>query len=85
MLWWGAWALMAVLFFANGGFRLMVQRYFDVKKQRESLALLQAEQNRLRHEWNLIQNDPSHIEYLVRKTLGYAKKDEVEYRLTTQK
>jgi len=81
MLYWGAWAFMAVLFFGNSGFRQLVSRHFEVRKLRSTLSVLQSEHDRLSKEWSLIQNDPTHPEYLIRKILGYAKKDEVEYRM----
>jgi len=80
-LYWGAWALLAVLFFGNSGFRQLVQRHWEVRRLRASLETLQADNVRLTNEWRLIQTDPNHTEYLIRKNLGYVRKDEVEYRL----
>lgn len=70
---------MAILVFANGGFRLLWSKRSEVRRQRETLAVLQADHARLVKEWDLIQNDPTYTEYLIRKTLRYIKKDELEY------
>jgi cell division protein FtsB len=73
--------LLAALLFGNRGFRLFLSRRSEVHRQRAVLAALQAENAHLTQVWSAIQNDPAYTEYLIRKNLGYVKKDEVEYRI----
>ena len=42
---------------------------------------LHTDHEALASEWGRIQKDPSYTEYLIRKTLGYVKKGEVEYQI----
>jgi cell division protein FtsB len=81
MIWWGAWVLMAALLFGNGGFRQLLSCRSDARRQRAILAELQAKNVRFTREWAEIQSDPAYTEYLIRKDLGYVKKDEIEYRV----
>ena len=78
-LWWGGGALLLLLLFGNQGFRNLCRQMSEKKRISANLAALRAEHERLTHELGLIQQDPSHTEYLVRKTLGYVKKGEIEY------
>jgi len=82
---WGGAILVVAILFGNSGFRLFLSRRSEVGRQRKMLAALQAQNARLTKEWTQIQTDPSYTEYLIRKSLGYVKKDEVEYRLPAGK
>jgi cell division protein FtsB len=75
---------MALLLFGNSGFRLFISRRSEVHRQRAMLIALQTENARLTQVWSAIQTDPGYTEYLIRKNLGYVKKDEVEYRIPAQ-
>jgi cell division protein FtsB len=76
---------MAALLFGNSGFRLFISRRSEVHRQRAVLLALQAENARLTQVWSAIQNDPAYTEYLIRKNLGYVKKDEVVYQMPETK
>ena len=72
---------MAALLFGNEGFRLLLTRHAEVRRERKMLAALQADNARFAKQWVEIQTNPAYTEYLIRKNLGYVKKDEVEYRV----
>ncbi len=79
--WWAAGVLAVALLFGNQGFRDWFARSREKRQLQQALAGLYADQERLKREWTLIQQDPSYTEYVIRKQLGYVKKGEVEYRL----
>ena len=72
---------MAALFlFANAGFQGWLRHAREKQRLEKTLASLHSEHDRLSGQWALIQQDRSYTEYLIRKTLGYVKKGEFEYR-----
>ncbi len=71
----------AILLLGNQGFRRTVRALRERARLARSLLALHAEHDRLMRELNLIQHDPSYVDYLVRKNLGYVGKGEIEYRL----
>ena len=68
------------MFFGNAGFRSLVGRYRERRRLLQSVARLRADNQSLAQEWQRLQQDPSYMEYVIRKNLGYVKKGEVEYR-----
>ncbi len=73
----------ALFLFANTGFRDLVVLTRDKIRFEKNLIKLRAENESLTHQWTRIQTDPTYTDYLIRKTLGYVKKGEVEYQLLT--
>lgn len=78
---WTGVAAVAVCLFGNQGFRTLVRRYQEKHRLARALLQLRQDHDRLSHELDLIHQEPTYTEYLIRKHLGYAKKGEVEYRL----
>jgi cell division protein FtsB len=78
---WVSVGVMALLLFGNDGFRNLAGEGLERRHLEKKLLKLRADNERLTRELSMIQQDPSYTEYLIRKSLGYAKKDEVEYRL----
>lgn len=72
---------MALCLFGNGGFRSLLNGFFEKRRLNKSVARLRAENESLTKELTRIQQDPSYTEYLIRRDLGYVKKGEIEYRL----
>jgi cell division protein FtsB len=64
----------------NKGFRDFVTRKIQEHKLRGELKDITDENQRLKHEIDRLQHDERHIEYRIRRDLGYIKKGEVEYR-----
>ena len=82
---WISVAVMALLLFANDGFRSLVSQGLERRRLQNRLTKLRADHEALTKEWTLIQKDPSYTEYLIRRDLGYVKKGEVEYRIVEKK
>ena len=79
---WGvAVALAAFILFANTGFHDWVSRTREKRRLLERLERLKVENEALNREWKQIREDRSYTEFLIRKTLGYVKKGEVEYQI----
>jgi len=71
----------ALFLFANEGFHHLLARSREKVRLDRVLAHLNADHATLTDEWTRIQKDPTYTDYLIRKTLGYVKKGEVEYRI----
>jgi cell division protein FtsB len=78
---WIVGALVILLVFGNQGFRKLVETFRESRRLEKTLVALRAEHERLARELTWIQKDPSYIEFLIRKNLGFVKKGEIEYRL----
>ena len=78
---WVSIVVMALILFANGGFRSLVTGLSEKRRMEKMLVQLRAEHEALTLELNALQQDPAYTEYLIRKNLGYVKKGEVEYRI----
>lgn len=71
----------ALYLFANAGFRDLVGRTREERRLQRVLIQLRVDHEALAREWGRIQQDPSYTDYLIRKSLGYVKKGEVEYQI----
>ena len=74
-------ALAAFVLFANDGFHHWVARTREKRRLLERLERLKVENEALNREWKQIREDRAYTEFLIRKTLGYVKKGEVEYQI----
>ena len=81
---WGM-AVVLLFLFANGGFRRMVRRYWEIHELQGDIAQLKKENSLLKQEIYLLEQDPSYIERIARKELGLVSAGEVEYRFEKQK
>ena len=64
----------------NEGSRKLVRRYWEIYKLKEQISQLQHENELLKKEIYLLENDSSYIERIARKELGLISPGEVEYR-----
>ncbi len=74
---------MALLLFGNAGFRSLLRLTLEQRSLQRTLAPLHRDHDELSQELNRIQTDPSYTEFLIRKSIGYVRKGEIEYRLMT--
>jgi|SRR6185312_7978240 len=78
---WVCLAVMALLLFGNSGFRSLLSGWQEKRRLSRTVDELRGEHETLARELARIQQDPAYTEFLIRKTLGYVEKGEVEYRL----
>jgi cell division protein FtsB len=81
---WAAIAALAALLFGNQGFRDFWRARREHARLTRALEDRRTERASLEQELHRLQEDPSYTEFLVRKNLGYIKKNEVEYRVLKQ-
>jgi len=79
----GAGVLMALLLFSNQGFRKLWNLFWEKRRLDASVTQLRTDHAALTQELQRLKDDPSYTEYLIRKNLGYARKNEIEYRILT--
>lgn len=64
----------------NKGFWNLIKRKKELIKQKNKINQIKSENKQLKEEIPLLKKDKHHIEYSIRKDLGYIKKGEIEYR-----
>jgi cell division protein FtsB len=81
------WGLVIVLvfLFGNGGFRKMIRRYWEIHKLQNQIAQLKKENELLKQQIYLLEEDTSYIERIARRELGLISAGEVEYRFEKEK
>lgn len=72
--------IVVVFLFANSGFRRLVRRYWELYELKGELSQLEKENQLLKREVYLLENDSTYIERIARKELGFIAPGEVEYR-----
>ncbi|HBU69668.1 MAG TPA: hypothetical protein DEE98_04720 [Elusimicrobia bacterium] len=73
-------AIVLLILFGNSGFRRLVRRYWEINKLQGMIVQLKKENVLLRKEVYLLEKDPSYIEHIARRELGFVARGEVEYR-----
>jgi cell division protein FtsB len=81
------WGLVVVLLFlfGNGGFRMMIRRYWEIYELQNQVVELKKENTLLKQQIYLLEEDSSYIERIARKELGLISAGEIEYRFEKEK